>query len=68
MKIEEIEINIKNPALMIGSLQFARHNVLRVTAKTGEVLAIGSQARDMVGMRASTPRKCSAATASIRSC
>jgi hypothetical protein len=40
MKIEEIEINIKNPALMIGSLQFAGHNVLRVTTKTGEVLAI----------------------------
>ncbi|CAG9982039.1 unnamed protein product [Clonostachys byssicola] len=39
-KIEEIEINIKNPALMIGSLKFARHNVLRVTTKTGEVLAI----------------------------
>ncbi|CAI6099648.1 unnamed protein product [Clonostachys chloroleuca] len=40
MKIEEIEINIKNPALTIRSLQFAGHNVLRVTTKTGEVLAI----------------------------
>ncbi|CAH0027491.1 unnamed protein product [Clonostachys rhizophaga] len=40
MKIEEIEINIKNPALMIGSLKFAGHNVLRVTTKAGEVLAI----------------------------
>uniref|UniRef100_A0A8H7NCD3 Uncharacterized protein n=1 Tax=Bionectria ochroleuca TaxID=29856 RepID=A0A8H7NCD3_BIOOC len=36
MKIEEIEINIKNPALMTGSLQFAGHNVLRATTKTGE--------------------------------
>ncbi|CAH0054753.1 unnamed protein product [Clonostachys solani] len=40
MKIEEIDINIKNPALMIGSLKFTTHNVLRVTTKTGEVLAI----------------------------